>query len=169
MPSRMFGSLAAPIALRPAQEADLPLLYRVYASTRQEELALTNWDDAQKDWFLRMQFDLQARYYAQVFPEVETQIILCSGEPVGRLMTHRLPDQILLVDIALLPEHRQAGIGTAVMKAVLDEATLAGKAVVLHVDKANRARFLYERLGFAAFEWNDVYLEMRWPAQGDRQ
>ena len=125
-----------------------------------------DWDEAQKEWFLHMQFDLQTRSYAQAFPEADCQVILRDGEPIGRLMVDRTPDQILLVDIALLPEHRNAGIGTALVTMVLNEAASAGKPVVLHVEKHNRARFLYERLGFSTSEWNDVYLEMRWPGQG---
>ena len=159
--------LAPLIALRPAQEDDLPFLYRVYASTRQEELALVDWDEAQKEWFLHMQFDLQTRSYAQAFPEAECQVILRDGEPIGRLMLNRTPDRILLVDIALLPEHRNAGIGTALVTMVLNEAVSADKPVVLHVEKHNRARFLYERLGFSISDWNDVYLEMRWLVQGN--
>ena len=154
------------IALRPAQDNDLAFLYRVYASTRQEELALVDWDEAQKEWFLRMQFDLQTRSYAQAFPKADCQVILRDGQPIGRLMLSRAPDQILLVDIALLPEHRNVGIGTVLVKAVLDEAASVGKPVILHVEKLNRARFLYERLGFLIAESNDVYLEMRWPGQG---
>ena len=163
----MSTLLAPPIALRPAQEDDLPFLYRVYASTRQEELALVDWDEAQKEWFLRMQFDLRTRSYAQAVPEADCQVILRDGHPIGRLMVNRAPDQILLVDIALLPEHRNAGIGTALVKTVLSEAASAGKPVVLHVEKFNRARSLYERLGFSIFERSDVYLEMRWSGQGD--
>ena len=163
----MSTSLAPSFALRPAQEDDLPFLYRVYASTRQEELALVDWDEAQKEWFLHMQFDLQTRSYAQAFPEAECQVILRDGEPIGRLMLNRTPDRILLVDIALLPEHRNAGIGTALVTMVLNEAVSADKPVVLHVEKHNRARFLYERLGFSISDWNDVYLEMRWLVQGN--
>ena len=159
--------LAPPIALRPAQEDDLPFLYRVYASKRQEELALVEWDEAQKDWFLRMQFDLWTRSYAQMFPEADCQVVLRDGQPIGRLMVDRTPDHILLVDIALLPEQRNAGIGTVLVKTVVSEAASAGKPVVLHVEKFNRARSLYERLGFSITEWNDVYLAMRWPGRGD--
>ena len=71
------------------------------------------------------------------------------------------------MDIALLPEHRSAGIGTALVKLVLNEAASAGKPVVLHVEKFNRACSLYGRLGFSTSGWNDVYLEMQWKGQGD--
>jgi GNAT superfamily N-acetyltransferase len=113
-----------------------------------------------------MQFDLQTRYYAQVFPTADTQVILHNGHPIGRLMIDRRCDQIHLVDISLLPEHRQAGIGTLLVKAIQDEAVAAGREVVLHVASASRARSLYLRLGFVTCAGGEVYQEMRWPAQG---
>ncbi len=164
--SYVHHTAGSPIALRRAQEDDLPLLYRVYASTRQDELAIVEWDEAQKEWFLRMQFDLQTRAYAQTFPGADCQVVLRDGQPIGRLMVERTLGQIILVDIALLPEHRHAGIGAALVRMVLNEAAAASKPVVLHVEKSNRARFLYERLGFVMCAADDVYLEMRWPAHG---
>lgn len=165
----MAGSLAATIALRPAQEDDRALLLRIYASTRQEELASLDWDQSQKDWFVAMQFDFQARSLAGAFPEADTAVVLRSRQPIGRLVLDRAASQIRLVDISLLPEHRQAGIGSLLIRAVQDEAATAGKEVVLHVAKLNRARALYERLGFAACGQDDVYLEMRWSAEREQQ
>ena len=154
------------IALRLAQKADLVFLCRLYASTRQGELGATDWDGAQIESFLRMQFDLQTRYYAQAFPTADTQVILRGGHPIGRLMIDRRRDRIHLVDISLLPEYRQAGIGTLLVKAVQDEAAATSKVVILHVASSSRARSLYQRLGFETCAGDEVYLEMRWPAQG---
>jgi len=50
------------LALRPAGPEDIAFLFRVYASTRTEELAPVPWSDEQKRAFLAMQFDLQDRY-----------------------------------------------------------------------------------------------------------
>ena len=50
---------------------------------------------------------------------------------------------------------------------VLDEAAAAGKLVILHVARSNRARALYQRLGFAISTRDDVYLEMQWRPGGD--
>jgi ribosomal protein S18 acetylase RimI-like enzyme len=154
------------VTLRRARQDDLPLLRRVYASTRQEELAAGDWSDAQRAWFLDMQFDLQARAYAQAYPEAEWQVVVCDGQPVGRLITDRTSDPIRLIDIALLPDYRNAGIGSELLRGLLDEATAAGKPVVLHVAKSNRAGALYQRLGFVVSAWDDVYLEMQWRPGG---
>ncbi len=158
---------ARSVTLRRARQDDLPLLRRVYASTRQEELAAVEWNDAQRAWFLDMQFDLQARTFAQAYPEADCQVVVCDGQPVGRLIVDRCSGAIRLVDIALLPEYRNAGIGARLLGQLLDEATDAGKPVVLHVARSNRARALYQRLGFVVSAWDDVYLEMQWRSDGD--
>ena len=158
---------ASSVVLRPAREDDRPLLHRVYASTRQEELAAVGWNDAQRAWFLAMQADLQARAFAQMYPTADWQVVVCDGQPVGRMIVDRCSDAIRLVDIALLPGYRNAGIGSELLRRLLDEAAAAGKLVILHVARSNRARALYQRLGFAISMWDDVYLEMQWRPGGD--
>ena len=69
--------------------------------------------------------------------------------PVGRLVTDTSTDHVELIDIALLPEYRNHGIGTGVLRGVLAQADRIGRAVRLHVEKQSRAVHLYERLGFA--------------------
>ena len=69
--------------------------------------------------------------------------------PVGRLSVARWRDEIRIVDIALLPPSRNAGIGTAILRDLLAEAAVAHKPVRLHVEKVNSALRLYVRLGFA--------------------
>ncbi len=69
--------------------------------------------------------------------------------PVGRLYLARLTDEIRIVDIAIMPEHRGRGIASRLLSPdVIAEAEAAGLPVRLHVEHWNRARHLYERLGF---------------------
>lgn len=136
------------ITLRPIRPEDEPFLYEVYASTRQQELATVPWSDAQKAAFLRMQFDAQHQCYHETYLGAEFRIILRGEQPVGRLYVHRRPDELRIVDIALLPEHRRAGIGGALLRELLAEADRAGKPVRIHVEHFNPAMHLYERLGF---------------------
>lgn len=157
---------AQSVTLRAAQEDDLPLLRRVYASTRQAELASFDWDEAQRAWFLGMQFDLQARAFARAYPEADWQVVVCDGQPSGRLIVDRCSHSIRLVDIALLPDYRSAGIGSELLRRLLDEATAAGKPVVLHVARSNPAGALYQRLGFVVSARDEVYLEMQWRPGG---
>ena len=73
-------------SLRPTQPTDEGDLLRIYASTRSEEMALVSWTDAQKEAFLRMQFDAQASHYLLHYPTAEYYIILHEGHSIGRLI-----------------------------------------------------------------------------------
>jgi ribosomal protein S18 acetylase RimI-like enzyme len=144
--------------LRPVEPGDRELLYRVYASTRAEELAGVRWDEAEKDAFLRAQFDAQDRWYREHYRQATYEVIVVDGEPAGRLYVHRGDAEIRIVDIALLPEHRGNGVGTLLLGNLLAEADAAGKRVTIHVERLNPALRLYERLGFSVAEDKGVYL-----------
>jgi ribosomal protein S18 acetylase RimI-like enzyme len=85
----------------------------------------------------------------------------------GRLIVDRSGKDILLIDIALLPQFRNAGIGSVLMKQVMAEAARAQKPLKLHVEKFNRARRLYDRLGFSTAGDNGIYLEMVWKPESE--
>lgn len=153
---------AKQIGFRPEREDDQEFLYRLYASTRTDEMALTGWDDAQKDAFLRMQFQFQTTHYRRHFSEALFQIILLAGEAIGRVYVYHGAQEIRLMDIALLPEYRGAGIGGWILGALMQQAERAHKAITLHVEFFNRARRLYERLGFQIVENQGVNLFMEW-------
>jgi ribosomal protein S18 acetylase RimI-like enzyme len=143
--------------LRPATADDREFLYSVYAATRTDELSVVPWTDAQKQAFLRMQFDAQDAYFHQIYPDGRFLVVTLHDVPVGRLYVVRLADEMRLVDIALLPEHRGAGIGTALISDVVGEAAQAGLPVRLHVELGNPARRLYERFGFRTVEIGPIY------------
>jgi ribosomal protein S18 acetylase RimI-like enzyme len=136
------------ITLRPIQDADRDFLQRLYASTRAEELAATGWSAARQVAFLEMQFEAQTRAYRENYPDQDYRVIERGGEPIGRLYLNRGPRELRIVDIALLPEHRNAGIGTRLLRDVLAEADAAQIPTTIHVEKPNRALRLYTRLGF---------------------
>ncbi|MGH8531659.1 MAG: GNAT family N-acetyltransferase [Gammaproteobacteria bacterium] len=141
---------------------DQAFLLEVYAGTRREELALTDWDEGKKARFLQMQFAAQHRCYQDYYTETDFLIILLDELPVGRLYLARWPGEIRIVDLALLPAHRNAGIGTRIIQDILAEATLAGKPVRIHVEKLNPALRLYERLGFTRIADKGVYWFLEW-------
>jgi ribosomal protein S18 acetylase RimI-like enzyme len=158
------------VALRPVRDADGPLLLRVYAGTRAEELAPLAWSREQKAAFVAQQFAAQTAHYSQHYPGMTANVILLDGVPAGRLLVDRRDDAILIVDISILPEHRGRGAGSVLLREVLDQATAARKRVVIHVERFNRALRLYERLGFRVVGDHGVYLRMEWhPAAGEAQ
>lgn len=150
------------IALRPMRQGDRGFLYEVYASTREEELAPLDWDDAAKDAFLRMQFETQDAYYCEHFGRAAFQIVLLGEEPIGRLYVDRRKDEIRIIDIALLAAHRNQGIGTALLAEILAEGAELGLPVRIHVEQFNPALRFYERLGFYRIGETGVYYLMEW-------
>jgi ribosomal protein S18 acetylase RimI-like enzyme len=148
--------------VRAATLEDEPFLRTVYSSTRAEELAQVPWSDEQKQAFTEQQFSAQNAYYRQHYPTAQFSIIEVRGAPAGRLYIERLENEIRIMDIALLPEHRRAGLGTKLLRELQDEARTAGKALTIHVEKFNPALNLYRRLGFKQVEDKGVYLFLEW-------
>lgn len=156
------------IRFRPIKETagDREILYQVYASTRRDEMAQVPWSEAEKQNFLRFQFDAQHKFYQGQFPDAEYSMVLVAGREAGRLYLDRRDDEHRLIDIALLPEYRNKGLGSRLMRGVLSEATAARKRVCIHVEQQNPAMHLYLRLGFKKIEDQGVYDLMEWtPSQ----
>ena len=152
-----------PCTLRTVREDDQDFLFSVYASTRADEMNLVDWSDAQKDAFLRMQFDAQANHYSLHYPNAEYKIIERAGVASGRLIVEDRGDHFLIMDIALLAEYRRMGIGTFLIQELKQEAVRLNLPLVLRVEFFNPAIRLYERLGFVKTrEVNTVYHEMVW-------
>jgi ribosomal protein S18 acetylase RimI-like enzyme len=151
--------------LRKIEGADEPFLAEVYASTRREELAAVPWSEEQKAAFLKWQFDNQHQYYQQYYPGCEFLVIEKlappGAEPIGRLYVDRWPNELRIVDIALLPAYRGHGIGTSFLRGILEEGDARGLSVTIHVESNNPALSLYRRLGFKHVDSNGVYFLMR--------
>jgi ribosomal protein S18 acetylase RimI-like enzyme len=77
------------------------------------------------------------------------QVIQVNGVDVGELLVEERPDELLLVRVALLPDWQGRGIGSALVRMLIDRARGLESALVLHVFKTNlRAAQLYASLGF---------------------
>lgn len=152
------------LSLRPVTAADEGFLFQVYASTRAPEMELVDWSAEQKLAFLEMQYNAQRQSYLQQCPKAEYDIILRDDIGIGRLIVDRSGDDINLMDIALLPEHRNAGVGSSFIKDLQLESAETNKPLRLHVETFNPAFNLYERMGFTKIGENGFYWQMEWLA-----
>jgi GNAT superfamily N-acetyltransferase len=147
--------------LRPFHPDDQEFLFKLYASTRLHEIAGFGWPEAQQEMFLRMQFNAQQRWYESMYAQAEHQVVEQDGKPIGRLMVLREKNSALLVDIALLAEHRGQGIGGALIGELIQQCRRQGIPVKLQVLKTNPALRLYERLGFLQTGEDQMYIQMK--------
>ena len=149
-------------SLRPERPEDVPFLETLYFSVRMPELKCTGWPQEAKDEFLRSQFALQYRHYTTHYAGSEFAVLEHGTAPVGRIYVFRGERDFRIVDISLLPEQRNGGVGSELLHALFAEAEACGKSVSIHVEKFNPAQRLYQRLGFREIGENGPYRLMEW-------
>ena len=146
------------LSSRAATEADDSFLKELFASTRTQEMAFFGADEDQKRAFVSLQFSILPRSY----PKADHRIILAGNVPIGRTIINRGSDELRLVDIALLPDFRNCGIGAMLLQQLLDEGREKQLPVRLQVFKYGDAVRFYERLGFQLIEDDGSHLKMEW-------
>ena len=89
-------------------------------------------------------------------------VIIVDSVKAGYISIERKPDFLYIDAFAILPKYQKKGVGTAVLEAVLDDAgRMPVRLNVLHV---NRAKALYERLGFRTILHDGRRQIMEWRA-----
>jgi ribosomal protein S18 acetylase RimI-like enzyme len=153
------------VCLRASLEADRGFLHAVYASTRTAEFLSAGWNAEEVHTLLAGQFTTQHAYYHRHYPHGRFDVVQVGETPVGRLYHDWSGEDARVIDIALLPAYRGAGIGTRLMRALVAEAARREMPMCLYVEVDNPVRALYRRLGFAAVGENGVYEQMRRAAE----
>ena len=149
------------ITLRPVSGDDEGFLFGLYRSVHEQTFASLNLPEEQKTSLLRMQFNAQRQQYRSQYPDAHFDRILEDGVAIGTLYAMRGPEEFVLIDIMLLAEHRNTGIGAKLVKKLIREANAAKKPLQAHVLKTNPAWRLWRRLGFEIVADDGVYLQIR--------
>ncbi len=141
------------LALRPATSEDFDFLW--HASRHQDTMRsyvdeTWGWDDAR-----------QLSHFQNGFKPAEREIIEIDAKPVGYISVERHEARIFLASIEIAPVYQSRGIGTQLIRALIEEADRMGIPIDLQVLKVNPARELYERLGFAITEITETHCIMR--------
>jgi len=150
------------IKFRKMRPSDQRFLHRLYASTRADEMMQVPWSEEEKVQFLKMQFEAQHKFYTEQFTKADFLIVQLEGKSIGRIYLDHREDEIRLIDIALLPEHRGQGLGGKLMQDILAAGREVGKAVRIHVEQFNPAIHLYDRLGFQKIGDEGPYSLLEW-------
>ena len=151
----------ANVTLRSVGSDDYDFLVEVYGSTRADELALVPWTEEQRQAFIQYQLNAQQDHYLKTYPGASHDIIMSNGRRVGRLYVARLDHEIRIIDITLLPAERNFGIGTYLIKQLLDEANRTGRLTRIYVEDFNPSLRLFERFGFSRSEQQGIHILMQ--------
>jgi predicted GNAT family N-acyltransferase len=146
---RLLGLPA--IALRPATYGDLDFIFGLQKTTMHDYVdQLWGWDDEEQQAYLRERFD-----------PARERMILLDGNEIGVIATEERETEIFLSKLYILPQYQRQGIGSQLIRRLLDTAWALDLPVTLRVMKTNPARRLYERLGFVETGETDVQYLMR--------
>lgn len=102
-------------------------------------------------------------YHRELFAIKGLRIILYQKRRVGFVGVREEDGAIIIDRFCIEPRHQRKGIGTAVMRKIMDEPLCRGKNIKLDVLRKNPAIKLYERLGFIFLSEDDklAYLQRR--------
>ena len=155
------------ISTRPIKQDDTPLLLELYASTRAEELALVPWTVEQRQAFVSMQFAAQQDHYQKQYPGATHEMVLVNERPIGQIYVAQLEDEVRIIDFTIMPDQRNAGVGSFLLRRLLDEAALVARVVRIYVEDFNSSLRLFERMGFKPVDKEGMHILMEWAADGD--
>jgi RimJ/RimL family protein N-acetyltransferase len=159
----VLGLGEPPIVLRPEQERDVTFLANLFRATAGHDLGLVPIDEAMKDQLIRLQFASQTATYRAHFPDARFDIIEQGGEPIGRIVIDPGTEVGRIVDIALAPDRRARGLGTAILAAVLEFFARRGQPVRCQVLATNEPSLrMCQRVGFRQTEHVPPFLHLEW-------
>jgi ribosomal protein S18 acetylase RimI-like enzyme len=148
------------IATRAATPDDDAFLFDLFHAVRAPEFALTPLAPELLDMLLRMQFAGQRQTYNAQYPGGD-HIILMQTRPIGRIWLHRAASAHHLVDIALLPEFQNRGIGAALIGDAIAAARAAGVRLCCSVALTNPGSLrFHQRMGFRVVSQDEVFCQL---------
>lgn len=131
------------LLIRPASIEDCELMFRLQ---KLDGFCLDKNDSEQV-----ARFDV----YKNAFVAAEIQVVVWAEEAIGRLRIVRGED-IYVGGLQLLPKFRRKGVGTALIKDLIEEAYRAQKTIRLEVFHENLlALKFYEKNGFSVIAENE--------------
>lgn len=152
----MLFSITPPpgVSLRPAREEDYRFAERLYLdSTRPLLQALGRWDEAA----------VIARF-SQSFQRHPAKVICADGGDIGWLQVSRSAESVHLHQVHLRASYRNRGIGSHLIRGIMERTRDAGLPMTLNVVRGNPAIALYLRLGFQVVSQDAELIRMRWEA-----
>lgn len=156
------------IQLRPCVASDDAFLIGLYRRTHEEMFNALEIPRDQLEQILQTQFAAQQEHYRAVYPKADFDLVILGSEPIGNLYALRGLEQYVLVDINLLPDQRNSGIGSHLVEQLISEAQAARKPVHAKVRRGNPAWRLWQRLGFKKVYDDGVYLSIEYPLKPGR-
>jgi GNAT superfamily N-acetyltransferase len=162
--AREIEFAVSPLQLRPETIADEDFLFALFCASRPPEQDFSPLGPELAQQMLRQQFRAQNHSYRADFPQARFEIIEFEDAPVGHVVLDVADTQMRVVDLAILPDRRSAGIGEAVLNPIIAEARRRRLPLRVSVLNGNEGSLRFcRRLGFAPIgEPTALFTELEW-------
>lgn len=158
MPSRTSRS----IEMRPAEAGDTAFMLQLYCSTRSAEVRMGGCDLATESLLQGVQFKAQQTWFETQYPNADLAVIMDRERPIGRLYVDYGPGELRILDICLLPEYRNRGIGLGLLRSLQAQGERLRLPVRINVALGSPAQRLLMRCGFEILALDGTYNLMEW-------
>lgn len=146
------------IRLVPGDETYKEFGYQVKKAAEGEYItSMFGWDE-----------NVQRSYHSKAWQEQKPDIIIYDGKPIGTIATIESEDCIEVGQFFILPEYQNKGIGTYLLKSILEKADRLGKNVTLRFLKNNPVKSLYVRNGFRIVDTSEMLYYMERNVSGKK-
>jgi GNAT superfamily N-acetyltransferase len=161
---RIVETKRGPFALRPELPEDDDFLFQLFRANNIDVLHLMGLTEEMIEQLIQFQYRSQTATYRFMFPEAAFSIIEWEGETIGRFIEHDENDVVYFVDFVLVPERQSQGLGSAFIRAVMDEWAARGRGTRVKIMYNNEPSLkMCHRLGMVESEPDNMgYVELRW-------
>lgn len=146
------------IRLVPGDETYKGFSYQVKKAAEGEYItSMFGWDE-----------NVQRSYHRKAWEQQKPDIITYDGKQIGTIATIETANCIEVGQFFILPEYQNKGIGTYLLKNILEKADKLGKNVTLRFLKNNPVKSLYVRNGFRIVDTSEILYYMERKVSGGR-
>jgi len=134
--------------LKPATMEHYGFIYHIRKVTLEEYIEkIWGWDE-----------EYQQSDFRECFIPEKNKIIVYDNEEIGYLETSEEDNIVYIVELEILPEYQGKGIGSSIIKDIIEYGGASQKKVNIGCFKINRgAKRLYESLGFKVIEETETH------------
>jgi ribosomal protein S18 acetylase RimI-like enzyme len=151
------------ISLCTVKPSDEEFLLKLFIESRPDLSFISGVSEDQRVGIILEQFNIEQHQLRQIYPRAEFNIVMLWDEPIGRLYVNHEVTEDRIIEIGLLEEYRNKGIGGKLLNSIIENSNRMGKNISLQVAWFNHGAYaFYERHGFKTIENNGVFCEMRY-------
>jgi GNAT superfamily N-acetyltransferase len=161
---RIVETKRGPFVLRPELPEDDAFLFQLFRANNIDLLHLMGLSGEMVEQLIQFQYRSQTATYRSMFPKAAFSIIEWEGETIGRFIEHDEEDVVYFVDFVLVAERQSQGLGSAFIRAVMDEWAARGRGTRVKILYNNDPSLkMCRKLGMVEHASEDMaYVEMRW-------